>query len=93
MITLCHKCHLGLPHLKEKARKNTTNYMKKFPNRYQIPNTKRNNEVAQLREEGFSLREIGEKFKISGERVRQILLKVKVVEPAISGKIKVRVKK
>lgn len=54
-------------------------------------------EMFQLRVEGYSLQEIGDKFGITGERVRQILSKpvrvarastIKCVYPAISDYLK-----
>ena len=66
LITLCHKCHYNRHDRSEKL--NNFNH-----NRPRI-NIKRDLEIIKLRKERYKLHEIGEKYGISRERVRQICL-------------------
>jgi len=53
--------------------------MKKIPNKFQIPNTERNNKVIILRDiHNMSFNEIGKEMEITGERARQIYNKYKI---------------
>ena len=75
MITLCHKCHLRLPHLREK-------FIKLHPkavfNSY--PQSERNLKIISMRENRYKLREIAELFNISYQRVEQILERNRIRE-------------
>ena len=83
MITLCHKCHYSLPEHTIHSKGYKDNIMKTI---YGINGYKkyleRNNKIILMRQQRFKLREIGEKFGISHERVRQIL-----ISPSINIKI------
>lgn len=62
LITLCHKCHFNRP---EHKSHNPT------PRKSSLRKIER---IRKLRGEGLTLREIGKRVKLTGERVRQILL-------------------
>jgi 5-methylcytosine-specific restriction endonuclease McrA len=61
LITLCHKCHLNLPHISRK--------LLTVPKK----NMKRGKEICSLRDEGLSLEEIGSLYGVSWQRIQQIL--------------------
>ena len=65
LITLCHKCHLGLPHHRKKMSEAIT------PTTIQV---KRAWKIFNLRSRGHTLEHIGSIFNITRERVRQILI-------------------
>jgi len=62
MITLCHKCHLTLYHIKDKMRKKASRKIDwdKFKT------------IKELRERGKTFQEIGSILKVSRQRVHQI---------------------
>lgn len=62
LITLCHKCHFNRPEHNHKGRP-------------RIVDEKRYKDIVKMRANRFTLREIGEKYGVSRERIRQILLK------------------
>ena len=61
MITLCHKCHLNLDHIREKMKRNK----KISEGKYSL--------IKQLRMEKLTLQEIANLFKVSRQRIYQIL--------------------
>ena len=64
LVTLCHKCHLNLPH-------NTAKISKVFSPKKGI--IIRSREIFQMWLDGCSTKEIGAWYNISSERVRQII--------------------
>ena len=63
LISLCHKCHLGLPHIQKKR-------ISKRPSRF----TKDMRKImAEMWDDGYTLREIGQEFGTSHQRISQIL--------------------
>ena len=70
-ITLCHSCHLQVDGWKISVSEKVKEHIYKMKQEY-LP---RNNEIKELRESGLTLQKIGDKYGISRERVRQVLLK------------------
>lgn len=71
LITLCHKCHYSHHQFSKKLAQHHAQRTA-----YQGILSARDIEMKDFRSKGLTLQEIGNKYSISRERVRQILLKV-----------------
>ncbi len=67
MITLCHKCHLNLPHIREKFRKPREGNFKGNLIVYQ--------NIKILREKRLTYKAIGELYGLTKQRIHQIYQK------------------
>ena len=70
LITLCHKCHYNRP--EHRVHKMI------FKNKNRVVPLKEYGTIQKMREDRFTLREISEKYGVSRERIRQILLLLKL---------------
>jgi hypothetical protein len=77
MVTLCHRCHLNLPHIRAKFDRTSTRLMTTSG----FTKTSRDAHIMARREAGLTLQQIGDELGITRERVRQIMVRV-------SGRVK-----